>query len=366
MRLEELDIEIPAELIAQAPADPRDSCRLMVVDPAGGSIQHARFSSLPDLLDEGDVLVINDSRVLPARLHVHKTSGGRVELLFLKESRAAGESDTWEALARPSGRLRAGQTLLTGEGHELQLVERLGEGRWHVRSAGSVDMRGLLEAEGDLPLPPYIHVPLARQEDYQTVYARVDGSAAAPTAGLHFTPDVLSRLTERGVEVAAVTLHVGLDTFRPVTEGLVEQHAIHTEAYDVEPQTAHLLDEARAQGRRVVAVGTTAVRVLETLYRDAGPGAAHTAPLHGATDIFIMPGHRYRAVDALLTNFHLPRTSLLALVMAFAGVEPTRRAYAEAVTCRYRFFSFGDAMLVTGPQRPSGGIEAGSREERPV
>ena len=347
MRLDELDLEIPAELVAQTPVQPRDACRLMVVDPVGRSIVHDRFDDLGRHLLPDDVLVINDSRVVPARLWLHKATGGRVELLFLHP--LADDSGSWEVLARPSGRLRPGQVLGTPRGRAVRLAARLGDGRWQVVLDDGPGFPAVLHEEGTMPLPPYIKTPLARPDDYQTVYAHAEGSAAAPTAGLHFTPELLASLRAGGIEIVPVTLHVGIDTFRPLTEECVEEHQIHQEAYDAPPGSIARLDAARAEGRRLVAVGTTAVRVLETLYRDAEPAAPSTASPAGWTGLFITPGHRFRAVDALVTNFHLPRTSLLALVMAFAGVDAIRDAYEEAVRERYRVYSFGDAMLITRP-----------------
>lgn len=349
MRLDELDLDIPGELIAQTPLAPRDACRLMVVDPVEKSMVHACFRDLPQHLGPTDVLVVNDSRVTPARLWAHKPSGGRVELLFLRPQ----EDGLWEALARPSGRLRVGQVLQTARGRELRITAGLGEGRWLVAPPPRSPVRALLAEEGVMPLPPYIKTPLQRTSDYQTVYADPEGSAAAPTAGLHFTPQLLARLQAGGIEVISVTLHVGIDTFRPVTEERVEDHVIHQEDYEVSPDALARLDAARAEGRRVVAVGTTAVRVLETLYQGVAPGAPAEAAPAGRTGVFITPGYRFRAVDAVLTNFHVPRTSLLALVMAFAGVEQIRSAYALAVQERYRFYSFGDAMLITRTQDTS-------------
>lgn len=346
MRLDELDLDIPGELIAQTPMAPRDACRLMVVDPVERTMVHAGFRDLPHHLGPTDVLVVNDSRVTPARLWTRKAGGGRVELLFLRPQ----EDGLWEALARPSGRLRAGQVLQTADGRQVRVAAGLGEGRWLVAPPPGSPIRALLAEEGVMPLPPYIKTPLQRTDDYQTVYADPEGSAAAPTAGLHFTPELLAHLHTGRVEVIPVTLHVGIDTFRPVTEERVEDHVIHQEDYEVSPDALARLDAVRAEGRRVVAVGTTAVRVLETLYQGVAPGAPAEAAPAGRTGLFITPGHRFRAVDALLTNFHVPRTSLLALVMAFAGIEVIRSAYAQAVQERYRFYSFGDAMLVTRPQ----------------
>lgn len=349
MRLEDLDLLIPEELIAQTPAEPRDACRLMVLERGTAHVEHRVFRDLPGLLRPGDVLVINTSRVLPARVFAWKASGGRVELLFLRpaQERPPTADEPWEVLARPSRRLQEGLRLALPDGAPLRLVRRLGEGRWIVSTEGA-SVLDVLDRHGELPLPPYVTAPPADRELYQTVYAAEPGSAAAPTAGLHFTPALLERLAEAGVETVRVTLHVGLDTFRPITQREVERHPMHAEVYQVTAPTVARLDAARAEGRRLIAVGTTAVRVLETLYADDPPPGALARPLEGSTRLFITPGYRFRAVDGLITNFHLSRTSLLALVMAFAGVEPVRRAYLEAVSLGYRFFSFGDAMLILG------------------
>jgi S-adenosylmethionine:tRNA ribosyltransferase-isomerase len=307
-----LDYDLPAGLIAQRPAEPRDSSRLLVYERASGDIRHRRFRDLPAELRRGELVVVNDSRVIPARLQLRRPGGGAAEVLLLEP---AGDG-VWEALARPSARLRAGTRL-----GPVELVEPLGHGRWLVRLDG--------EPAGEAPLPPYITEPLADPGRYQTVYARDPGSAAAPTAGLHFTPALLDRL-----DVERVTLHVGLDTFRPLTEPTLEEHRIHGERYAVRPEA---WERIRSAGR-VTAAGTTSVRVLESLVRGA--------PLEGRTELYVRPGFEFRRVDALLTNFHLPRTTLLALVMAFAGVEETRELYRVAIEERYRFYSFGDAMLV--------------------
>jgi len=307
MDARELDYELPQELIAQHPAERRDESRLLVYSRSTGAVAHHVFRELPQLVDA--LAVVNDTRVVAARIAIDAPKG---EVLLLERL----EGDEWEALARPSRRLHAGRRY-----GAVELLEELGEGRWRVRLDG--------EPAGVAPLPPYITAPLEDPERYQTVYARAPGSAAAPTAGLHFTPEVLAHL-----EVERVTLHVGLDTFRPLQVERVEEHAIHGERYSVEPDAWRRIREAA----RVLAVGTTTVRVLETLARDA--------PLAGRTELFITPGFEFRRVDCLLTNFHLPRSTLLALVMAFAGVEETRRLYALAVDERYRFYSFGDAMLI--------------------
>jgi S-adenosylmethionine:tRNA ribosyltransferase-isomerase len=320
MRASELDYDLPAELIAQHPATRRDASRLLVADRATGAVRHRTFSDLPEEVG-GYLTVVNDTRVVAARLHLRRGTGGAVEVLLLEP---LGEG-IWEALARPSRRLRPGERLepsdTASRGSSVELVEALGGGRWRVRVEG--------EPLGELPLPPYIHERPADPERYQTVYAREPGSAAAPTAGLHFSADVLARL---GVE--RITLHVGLDTFRPLTTDTLEEHELHGERYVVEPAAWARIEAAE----RVLAVGTTTTRVLETLARGA--------PLDGRSDLFITPGFAFGRVDALLTNFHLPRTTLLALVMAFAGIERTRELYEVAIRERYRFYSFGDAMLV--------------------
>jgi S-adenosylmethionine:tRNA ribosyltransferase-isomerase len=337
MRLDELDYELPADLIAQQPLAERDASRLLVVE-RGGALTHRVFRDLADLLAPGDLLVVNDSRVLPARLLGHKAgSGGQVELLLLRPT-APGQ---WECLARPGRRLRSG-TVVEFEELRATLLARLGEGLWTVAFDPPEALRPTLDRLGAMPLPPYIHARLDDPERYQTVYAREDGSAAAPTAGLHFTPALLSRLAERGVGRASVTLHVGLDTFRPVQCARVEDHPMHREHWQVPLEAADAIAATKAAGRRVVAVGTTVVRTLESAALADGAVSAG----EGWTDLLITPGHRFRAVDALLTNFHLPRTTLFALVCAFAGSEPIRAAYAEAIAARYRLLSFGDAMLL--------------------
>jgi S-adenosylmethionine:tRNA ribosyltransferase-isomerase len=313
MDISELDYELPPELIAQRPLERRDRSRLLVYERPTGDVRHRRFDELPDELAQGTLTVVNDTRVLPARLRLRRPGGGEAEVLLLERLGADG---LWEGLARPSRRLKAGQRL-----GPVELLEPLGEGRWRLRLEG--------EPSGEAPLPPYITERLDDPERYQTVYATHEGSAAAPTAGLHFTAEVLARL-----EVERVTLHVGLDTFRPVAAESLADHQLHSERYDVAPEAWERIRGAE----RVLAVGTTTVRVLETL--------ARSGPLSERTDLFVTPGFEFRRVNALLTNFHLPRSTLLALVMAFAGVEETRRLYRLAIEERYRFYSFGDAMLV--------------------
>ena len=337
MRTEDLDYDLPPGLIAQTPAEPRDSARLLVHDRATGSVRHRHFRDLPDELRPDDLVVLNDTRVLPVRVHARRASGGAVEVLLLEP-----ETDgRWQALARPARRLRPGETLTAGE-LAIEVGERIDDGRLLVtpRVAGPGPVADALERVGEMPLPPYIHERPADPGRYQTVYAARPGSAAAPTAGLHFTTELLERL-RAAHEVVAVTLTVGLDTFRPVAVDDLADHPLHSEAYSVSAEAAAAIDAARGAGRRIVAVGTTTVRVLETVW---GPGGG---PLEGRTRLMITPGHEFAAVGALVTNFHLPRSTLLALVMAFAGVEPVRGLYRTAVAEDYRFYSFGDAMLLT-------------------
>jgi S-adenosylmethionine:tRNA ribosyltransferase-isomerase len=308
VKVSELDYDLPPELIAQHPAERRDESRLLVYERSSRSVRHRVFRDLPDEVRD-ELVVVNDTRVLPARIPIERPRG---EVLLLEQV----GGDEWEGLARPTRRLRAGRRY-----GDVELLEHLGEGRWRLRLHG--------EPAGEAPLPPYITEPLADPERYQTVYARARGSAAAPTAGLHFTPELLQRL-----DVERVTLHVGLDTFRPVSVDDLDAHELHGERYEVGTEAWERIRAAQ----RVLAVGTTTTRVLETLARGA--------PLSGRTSLFITPGFEFRRVDALLTNFHLPRSTLLALVMAFAGVEETRELYELAVRERYRFYSFGDAMLI--------------------
>jgi S-adenosylmethionine:tRNA ribosyltransferase-isomerase len=325
----ELEYELPDDLIAQSPADPRDASRLMVVDVRRGTIAHHTFRDLPRFLLPGDALVLNETKVMPARLEAKKPTGGEVELLFLREL-GPDRGGAWEVLARPSKRLRPGLELLAG-GDRVEIVESLGDGHWAVCAP---DVRGLLERSGRMPLPPYIRPTPETESRYQTVYARNEGSAAAPTAGFHFTERVLEGAERAGARIASITLHVGVGTFMPVRTERLEEHMMHAERYSVPREAARIVEGSS----RVVAAGTTVARTLETW--------ATTGEAEGKSELFVYPGYRWRSVDALLTNFHLPRSTLLAMVMSFGGEDLVREAYTTAVSERYRFYSFGDAMLL--------------------
>jgi S-adenosylmethionine:tRNA ribosyltransferase-isomerase len=330
MRVSDFDYSLPPELIAQQPVEPRDAARMLILDRHGDRRQHAQVRDLPDVLRAGDLLVANRSRVLPARILGRLAGGGRAEFLLLR-SRGPGQ---WEALARPARRLRPGDVVMVTPDLAVRVTAALADGIRHIE----VESDAALLAAGSVPLPPYIRGWLGDPERYQTIFADTPGSAAAPTAGLHFTRDLLDRLAARGIGWATLILHVGLDTFRPITHDDPSAHRMHHEWYTVPPEVARQVAETRSAGGRVVAVGTTAVRALESW-------AATDAP-EGWTDLFIVPGHQFRVVDGLLTNFHLPRSTLLMLVSALASRERTLAAYAEAIEQRYRFYSFGDCMLV--------------------
>jgi S-adenosylmethionine:tRNA ribosyltransferase-isomerase len=326
----ELDYELPDALIAQKPVEPRDSSRLMVVDAGEGRISHHIFADLPRFLRPADALVLNETKVLPARIVAHKPSGGEVELLFLRDL-----GGPWEVLARPSKRLGPGLVLSAG-GEELGVVKSLGGGHWVVKGR---DVQGMLQRSGRIPLPPYIEPTADAERAYQTVYARNPGSAAAPTAGFHFTRRVLAEAERAGAEIARVTLHVGAGTFAPIRVRKLQEHRMHAEDYSVPDHTVRTVREAR----RVVAAGTTVARALETW--------AASGERVGESRLFIYPGYEWLAVDVLLTNFHLPRSTLLAMVMSFGGKGLVREAYRVAIEERYRFYSFGDAMLLIGGGR---------------
>jgi S-adenosylmethionine:tRNA ribosyltransferase-isomerase len=376
MKTSDFDYELPPERIAQTPVEPRDASRLMVVHRDTEQIEHRTFRDIGDYLRPGDLLVLNQTRVIPARLFGHKAlTGGRVELLLLDQH----DDYTWEALVRGKG-LRPGVRIELQTGGRTQPVMDVGSGRKargaeclaaeimaETEAGGRLihferPVEPLLEEMGQIPLPPYIHEPLADQERYQTIYGQIDGSVAASTAGLHFTPDLLVSLRRMDVEMAFVTLHIGLDTFRPVREEWVEDHQIHTEWYELTAPVARQINHAMLEGRRVIAVGTTAVRALESAaggWATPTPGACapegeacawQTVQAYaGPTDLFIYPGYGFHVVGAMVTNFHLPRSTLLMLVSAFAGRDLILRAYQEAKRGEYRFFSFGDAMLLLSP-----------------
>jgi len=338
MKTSDFDYELPLERIAQTAAEPRDHSRLMVLSRKDGNMEHRYFYEVGDYLRSGDVLVCNDSRVIPARLLGRKVDGGaKVELLLLRRL----ERGVWETLARPGRRLKAGARVELGEGSiiEAQVIEKKETGTVIV----SFPDEEALEKAGTVPLPPYIHTPLANPERYQTVYAQEKGSVAAPTAGLHFTPELMNSLHGKGVRFVFVTLHLGLDSFRPVQVDDPAEHVIHKEYGELTPEVAGELNQAKAEGRRVICVGTSAVRMLECAAQGSEGGVK---PFTGWVDLFIRPGHRFKMVDALITNFHLPRSTLLMLVSAFAGRELILQSYREAMRLGYRFYSFGDAMLI--------------------
>lgn len=341
MRVDEFDYDLPQELIAQAPLEKRDRSRLLVLNRATREISHRVFANIVDYLSPGDVLVLNETRVIPGRLFCRRPSGGKVEVLLLKEL----GKDTWECLVRPGRKVRTGERLSVEKNGRCMEGHVLGRTRYGGRVIewsyeGSFDEN--LRALGTVPLPPYIKKPLLDPERYQTVYARVPGSVAAPTAGLHFTEKLLEEIERMGVLVARIRLDVGLGTFRPVRETEVERHEMHEEYFHVSQEVADTINAARAAGRAVFAVGTTVVRALETVAQPDGTVRAS----QGETRLFIFPGYRFRVVDHLVTNFHLPRSTLLMLVCAFAGRELVFEAYREAIRQRYRYYSFGDAMLI--------------------
>ncbi len=352
LHAEQFDYPLPEELIAQEPAPRRDDSRLMVVPPGAGSvgIRHRRFRELPQWLRPGDCLVINDSRVVPARLAARRAggAGGAVEILLVErlDGGEVPQHQRWRAMVRPGRRVRPGDTLVLAEDLTCRVLDRDDRGG-RVLSFEGPHVEQRLRQLGRLPLPPYIRRQPPDPERYQTVFARHEGSIAAPTAGLHFTPDLLDTLRAQGVTVARITLHVGPGTFRPVRTRRVEDHVLDPEPYEVPEDTAEAVAAARRRGGRVVAVGTTVTRTLESVALPDGT----IRPGRGRTGLFILPGHRFRVVDALLTNLHLPRSTLLMLVAAFCGPDRIRAAYREAVRCRYRFFSFGDAMLLLGGRR---------------
>lgn len=356
MKTADFDYHLPEELIAQTPLKDRASSRLLVLDRASQTFSDHIFSELTDFLNPGDALVLNETKVLPARIiGTKKDTGGAVELLLLKDL----GNDAWECLARPQKRLRPGTEIVFGDGSlTAKVVSLKNDGITHVQFSYKGIFLEILERLGTMPLPPYIHEQLSDQDRYQTVYAKNLGSAAAPTAGLHFTPELLKEIEAKGIKIVKITLHVGLGTFRPVVVDDVKNHQMHTEYYELSKPAADTLNSIRSSGGRIVAVGTTTVRTLETVAGrvKAGEFGETTNTFHpcsGETAIFIYPGYQFLATDALVTNFHLPRSTLLMLVSAFAGKDFILKAYSHAVQEKYRFFSFGDAMLITGDKNES-------------
>ena len=338
MKTSDFDYELPEELIAQTPAEPRDSSRMLCYRRDTDEVFHRIFRDLPEILRPGDLLVRNNTRVLPARLYGFTPHGGRVEVLLLKRRSLA----EWEVLVKPGKKAREGAELFFSEELSLVVKGRTGEGERIVEFRYDGVFEDIISRLGEMPLPPYIHEKLADGERYQTVYSKVNGSAAAPTAGLHFTPALFDRLREKGVETADILLHVGLGTFRPVKAEEITAHHMHSEYYEIDEVNADKINRAKREGRRVIAVGTTSVRTLESVADENG----FVRPCRGNTEIFIFPGYRFRCVDGLITNFHLPKSTLIMLISAFLGREKTLELYYLAVKNRYRFFSFGDAMLL--------------------
>ena len=331
--------DLPEELIAQTPAEPRDSSRLLVYHRRDGAVEHKIFRDIIDFLNPGDALVVNDTRVIPARLYGKKQSTGReVEFLLLNQL----SKDTWEVIMRPGKKLRIGDRVEFAEDLQAEILEKKGDGVTSVKFYFEGLFEPLLERYGNMPLPPYITQRLEDRQRYQTVYAKENGSAAAPTAGLHFTPELMEKIRKKGIDIIPVLLHVGLGTFRPVKVDNVENHKMHSEYYSISADSARRINETRKRGGRIIAVGTTSVRTLESVADEDGSIKEQS----GNTEIFIYPGYRFKCVDALITNFHLPESTLLMLISAFMGKEQALGLYRLAVQERYRFFSFGDAMLI--------------------
>ena len=340
MKVIEFDYELPEELIAQTPIKKRDESRLMVLNRKEQTIEHKIFKDIIDYLKPGDVLVRNNTKVIPARLYGKKETGAKVEFLLLNNI----EGDIWESIVRPGNKLHVGTKVIFGDGIlEAEILEVMPGGTRKVEFKYDGIFNEILDKIGLMPLPPYIHERLKEKDRYQTVYAKYDGSAAAPTAGLHFTPELLEKIQEKGVEIANVTLHVGIGTFRPVKEDTVEAHKMHSEHFYIKQEDVDKINKAKQEGRRVIAVGTTSCRVLESI-ADENTGMVKT--IEDDTEIFIYPGYKFKCIDGLITNFHLPQSTLLMLVSALAGKEYIMKAYKEAVKEKYRFFSFGDAMLI--------------------
>ena len=339
MDISDFDYDLPEGRIAQTPLEPRDSARLMVLHPKEHTIEHRHFFELGDFLRSGDVLIFNDTRVIPARLiGARSQTGGKVEVFLLRQI----DKEQWEVLVKPGKKARVGSVILFGDELSCEIIADTDFGGRIVRFVYHGIFEEILDRLGSMPLPPYIHEKLEDRERYQTIYSRVKGSAAAPTAGLHFTENLMERLREQGIQFGFITLHVGLGTFRPVHVNVIEDHVMHREFYSVPTETAELIQRAKLEGRRVVAVGTTSIRTLEASAASTG----HVEAGSGWTDIFIYPGYEFKVVDAVITNFHLPKSTLIMLISAFAGRAFTLEAYRTAVEEQYRFFSFGDAMFI--------------------
>lgn len=339
MKKSDFSFNLPEELIAQTPIDRRDASRLLVLDKNSGEVSHKHFSDIIDYLNEGDCLVLNDSRVIPARLLGERKTGGAVEVLLLKDL----GNNRWEALTRPGRKTRTGENVYFGDGIlKATVVDEIDDGKRVVEFEYEGIFLEILEKLGKMPLPPYIHEYIDDPERYQTVYSKTPGSAAAPTAGLHFTDELLETLRNKGVKTAFVTLHVGLGTFRPVKAELIEDHIMHSEYYEISEESRMIIEETKASGGRIIAVGTTSCRTLESTFSEDGK----ITKMSGNTNIFIFPGYKFKAVDALITNFHLPESTLIMLVSALAGRDNVLNAYNIAIEEKYRFFSFGDAMFI--------------------
>ena len=339
MKVTEFDYDLPEELIAQVPIKKRDESRLMVLDRKNKTIEHKKFKDIIEYLEPGDVLVRNNTKVIPARLYGNKETGAKVEFLLLNNI----EGDIWECIVRPGNKLHIGAKVIFGDGLlKSEILDTMEGGTRKVKFSYEGIFNEILDKIGLMPLPPYIHESLKDNDRYQTVYAKYEGSAAAPTAGLHFTDELLKKLKEKGVIIANVTLHVGIGTFRPVKEENVEEHKMHTEHFYIKKEDAEKINNAKTKGKRVIAVGTTSCRVLETIADENGM----VKETEGDTGIYIYPGYKFKCLDGLITNFHLPQSTLLMLVSALAGKEYIMEAYKEAVKEKYRFFSFGDAMFI--------------------
>ena len=340
MKVSEFNYKLPEELIAQTPLKKRDESRLMILNRKNQSIEHKVFKDIIDYLKPGDVLVRNNTKVIPARIYGKKETGANVEFLLLKNI----EGDIWESIVRPGKKLHIGTKVIFGDGLlQAEVLDIMPGGTRKVKFYYNGIFNEILDKIGMMPLPPYIHEKLKDKDRYQTVYAKYEGSAAAPTAGLHFTTELLKKIQEKGIEIANVTLHVGIGTFRPVKEEIVEAHEMHSEHFYIKQEDCDKINNAKKEGRRVISVGTTSCRVLETI---ANKDTGMVKPQESDTQIFIYPGYKFKCIDGLITNFHLPQSTLLMLVSALAGKEYIMRAYEEAVKEKYRFFSFGDAMMI--------------------